>query len=402
MSGDPALTTVVLLTPAGRGAIASLLVSGPEAVAHVSALFRPAAGGDLAALAAGRIVFGRWQPTSEEIVACRLAAHQVELHCHGGQLAAAAITASLRQRGCRAASWRDWVRGAQPDPIQAAAIVALAEATTERAAAVLLDQYHGALRDALGDLAALLDRRDPAAADAVARLRRRSRLGLHLAAPWQVVLAGQPNVGKSSLLNALLGYPRSIVYDAPGTTRDVLSARTALGGWPVELCDTAGMRPASDAIEASGVALAQDRAAAADLVVLVLDASGPLGDEAAALLNDWPDALVAWNKCDLVDSVRHERDAAQFCAAHHVPAQGLRASALTGAGVEQLAAAIVERLVPEILPPGAAVPFTREQVATLDACAAFIAQKDFPAAAAQVRRSTVPDNALHLDSNFAG
>ena len=66
--------------------------------------------------------------------------------------------------------------------------------------------------------------------------------GLHLTRPWNVVLAGRPNVGKSSLINALLGYTRSIVFDQPGTTRDVVTAATAIDGWPIELSDTAGLR----------------------------------------------------------------------------------------------------------------------------------------------------------------
>lgn len=403
MSGDAAPTTVVLLTPPGRGAIASLLVSGPDAVACVSACFRPAAGGAAATLPVGRILFGRWETTGEELVVCRVDVQQIEIHCHGGSLAAAAVTAALRQHGCRDVSWPEWSRRSAADAIQAAALAALASATTERAAAILLDQYHGALRNALHEVATLLEGNAPSAPAALERLRGRSRLGLHLTAPWQVVLAGRPNVGKSSLLNALLGYQRAIVYDLPGTTRDVLSGHAALDGWPVELFDTAGMRNASDAIEASGVARARDRAATADLVVLVLDASQPLDGEDATLLSSWPQALVVWNKCDLLTEVRTgPAAAAGLGAAAGLPRAGHCVSALSGLGIEQLAQAIVRRLVSEIPPPGAAVPFTREQVAALDAGAAFIAHRDFSAAAAQLRRSAAPDKALDLDSNFTG
>ena len=94
-------------------------------------------------------------------------------------------------------------------------------------------------------------------------------LGLHLARPWQVVVAGPPNVGKSSLINALAGYPRAIVHWAPGTTRDAVTVETVLDGWPVELCDTAGLRTAGDAVERAGIELARRKMAQAE--------PGPLG-----------------------------------------------------------------------------------------------------------------------------
>ena len=73
--------------------------------------------------------------------------------------------------------------------------------------------------------------------------------------PWKVVLAGAPNVGKSSLINALLGYDRAIVHDTPGTTCDVVTASAAFGGWAVELADTAGLRATIDPLETHGVCL---------------------------------------------------------------------------------------------------------------------------------------------------
>lgn len=388
MVDSAAATSVVLLTPSGRAAIASLLVSGPAAVACVSALFRPAAIDSLAAAGVGRIVFGRWQATGEELVACRVAADEIELHCHGGPLAAAEISRSLCQLGCRALSWQAWLPLDESDPLKAAALAALADATTERTAGILLDQYHGALGRALEELLELCDREDPASAAAAERLRRRAPLGLHLTAPWQVVLAGQPNVGKSSLLNALLGYERAIVFDRPGTTRDVLRAGTALAGWPVELSDTAGLREAaSDAIEASGVARARGRADSADVVALVLDASRPWDDADAALLTRWPDALLVLNKCDLLAdaSSRSTQGGPASPVAAVADRDLLQVSALTGLGIEQLAAAIARRLVPEVPPPGTAVPFTQAQVDTLDAAADLLAQQNFSAAAARLR-----------------
>src|SRR6185503_7750192 len=110
------------------------------------------------------------------------------------------------------------------------------------------------------------------------RLLALAEVGLHLTTPWRVVFAGPPNVGKSSLVNALLGYPRAIVYDQPGTTRDVLTASTAFDGWPFELRDTAGLRDgiSLDSVEVEGVARARAQIATADLVVFVHDRSAGL------------------------------------------------------------------------------------------------------------------------------
>ena len=98
-------------------------------------------------------------------------------------------------------------------------------------------------------------------------------LGLHLTTPWRVVLAGAPNVGKSSLMNAIAGYQRAIVSPTPGTTRDVVTVTTAIDGWPVQLADTAGLRETQDELESAGVALADAAIGEADLVIVVSDAS---------------------------------------------------------------------------------------------------------------------------------
>ena len=141
---------------------------------------------------------------------------------------------------------------------------------------------------------------DPAEAlDLVDALLGRADVGLRLIAGWRVVLAGRPNVGKSRLLNALTGYDRAIVDATPGTTRDVVTARTALEGWPVELADTAGLRPSDDPIEAAGVALARARQGEADLVLVVLDRSEPLTDIDRAVVSEQARGLIVANKCDL-------------------------------------------------------------------------------------------------------
>lgn len=349
----PPYFQAALLTSPGRGAVATIAVAGDRCSECVGQFFHPAAGKPLAGFPIGRIVFGHWRGAAgdvgEEIVVCRTAEDTVEIHCHGGRAAVDAVLRSLQSAGCEIASWQDWIAKSTPDPIAAEAHVALAAAPTAKTARILFDQYHGALREGIERIfshcaAARVER-------AVAELRElhgRSRIGLHLCQPWRVVLAGAPNVGKSSLLNAIVGFARSIVFDQPGTTRDVLTAASAIDGWPVELADTAGLRAVGDDIEQQGVVRARSTADAADLLLLVFDLTSPWRDEDQALLDAYPDALVIHNKCDLAES------------ADDRPA-GLRVSALRGTGVEPLVSAIAQHLVPDPPPPGAAVPFTLRQ-----------------------------------------
>ena len=201
--------------------------------------------------------------------------------------------------GCRPAAWQEWLAAQATDPLAAAAQLALSEARTERTAAILLDQYHGALRRAMEAIrAAIGQRQGPLAREQIAALLARASLGRHLVPPWQVVVAGRPNVGKSSLINALVGYPRSIVHPTAGTTRDVVTARTAIDGWPVQLADTAGLGAGGDAVERAGIALARRQMAQADLVLLLFDLSVHWTAADDALLAAWPEALVVHNKSD--------------------------------------------------------------------------------------------------------
>ncbi len=142
--GEP--TRVVVLTPPGAGAIASVLVFGPSAIDTVDALFHAVAGSRLAERPQRQIAFGRWQSpiTGEEVVAARTGDARIEIHCHGGRAAAAAIVASLVERGCQELCWHQWTAESHPDAIVAAALIKLADAPTERAAAMLYDQCRGA------------------------------------------------------------------------------------------------------------------------------------------------------------------------------------------------------------------------------------------------------------------
>ena len=368
-------TLVVMLTPAGRGAIATLLVDGPHALEHVAAHFHAAGDTPLDRRPIGRVVVGRWGAADgEEVVTCRRSPEQVEVHCHGGLAAAGAIIDRLVTSGCRRLDWNEWLAQRPRDPIQAAAQCALADSQTERTAAILLDQYAGALREAFNQVEAALaaDDRDRAPR-LLDDLLQYADLGLHLARPWRVVLAGRPNVGKSSLINALVGYQRAIVFDQPGTTRDVVTATTALGGWPVELVDTAGLcASAADPVEAAGVRRAEEQLEMADLVVLVFDATRKHAEDESSLTDAWPEALRVDNKYDLVAA-----PSGTISGSHSAdPSEALPTSARTGEGIEQLATSIADRLVPRTPPAGAAVPFTADQIDALRTARAALAEGD--------------------------
>jgi tRNA modification GTPase len=347
---------VIRLTPPGRGAIATLRIEGPGAIGAVQSLFRSRNGRPLSEFQPHRLVMGHFGGEGGEEVVVRRHEHDaVDLHCHGGVAAVGLIEEKLIAAGCQPIAWRDWVTDQHDDPIAAAALRALADAPTERTAAILLDQYQGALGRAMDAIRQEMRQGGiDEARGQIDLLLARAELGRHLTRPWRVVLAGRVNVGKSSLINAMAGYGRSIVHPAPGTTRDAVTLTAAIDGWPVELCDTAGLRGSEDAVELAGIQLARQRLDQSDLAILVFDRSQPWSAEDQTLLDQWPDALLVQNKCDLPPG----SDARP---------EGVLASALRGDGVDGLLEAIARRLVPDPPPAGAAVPFTGEQIETLKA-----------------------------------
>jgi tRNA modification GTPase len=365
--------TVTCLTPQGRGAVAVISVEGPHATEQVARHFASAVGRPLASFPLQRIVFGRWQQSEdggEDIVVCRTSETSVEVNCHGGVAAARAIVNRLIADGVVERTEDAWAASHCGDSIEAEARLALAEARTERTAAILLDQYRGALRRAIEASIDELERNDFVTATArLSTLIERADIGLHLATPWRIVFAGPPNVGKSSLMNRLLGYERSIVFDQPGTTRDLLTASTAFDGWPMELTDTAGLRDSSDAIEAEGVARATGVLSRADLSVLVLDATCDTNVAHEQLTEKYPAALVAVNKCDLYEAAIVDK-------------RFLPTSALRGTGIVELIQQIVRRLVRHELSSGDAVPFAQRQVDAINSARQSIANGN-PSAAIQ-------------------
>ena len=383
-------TRVSVLTPPGTGAIATVAVSGPRAWDSARQLFRPAGKVPLPdAPELHRFWFGTLgEGAGDEVI---LAVKQtepevcVEVHSHGGRRVVRWVVEQFA--AC----------GVAPSATPQAADL-LARAPTLRTASILLDQLHGAfdravrgILDSLGSSGGLTSPGSPvtspgspvtSSGSPLAELAAFAPVGRHLVEPWKVVIAGPPNVGKSSLVNALAGYQRSVVSEVAGTTRDVVTVPVAFDGWPVELADTAGLRAAAG-LEAEGIERAERFLAKADLVLWLVDATaGEPGDVSPPELRGVssgglpspgsPRLLVAINKVDQPPAW----DLARFPSA-------LRVSALTGEGVPGLAAAIARTLVPRPPPPGAAVPYTPKLADAIDAAHAN------PAFAMPLLRATV-------------
>ena len=343
-------TRVSVLTPPGRGALAVVGVAGPRACDLADRLFRPQGGLPLAARADRSIAVGTWHAlpaaAGEELLVVRQAVDRLEIHCHGGTAAAEAVLGSLEAGGAIRQAWPDWLAAGGADPIAIEALQALAVAAGPRAARILGRQCSGALAAELSKISGLAPAdRGPA----VARLLRAARIGLRLTEPWRVVVAGAVNAGKSSLVNALAGHARCIVSPQPGTTRDLVATRLVLGGWEVDLVDTAGSREdtaAASPTERAGIARAAEAAATADLVLRVVPVGSPLPPPTQP-------EIVVLTKADLGQD-------------GGLPTEVTVTSAITGRGIAALEARIVAALVPEdATEPGlldGPVPFTPRQV----------------------------------------
>jgi len=355
--------TVEWLTPAGRGAVATVRLIGPLGTldAPPRPFFCAASGRPLADLPLGRIAFGTvGRDPAEEVVVCRVQPDVVELHCHGGDAAVRRIVAELARRGFveLPAVWP----GATL--FDRECCEALARAQTQLAANLLLCQQGGLLRQALLQVAGARPDRS-LAAERLAAVWRWRRAGLRLTQPFRVALVGRPNVGKSSLINALVGYERSIVFDAPGTTRDVVTAETALAGWGIQLADTAGFRTAAGELETLAMERARDWLTDADLVLLVLDRSQPLTAEDRELTQAYPEALCLVNKVDLPSAWSGELWPSDEPGSL-VRSAPLMVSAVTGEGMEELQRQIMARLLPAPVTGPVALPFTPRQVMHLE------------------------------------
>ena len=363
-------TIAALATPAGTAALAVLRVSGPGSAALAAEIFKKtplprqvshADYRDRSGALVDEVLFTFFQAphsyTGEDAL---------EISCHGNPFIAQKILEDLFARGCRPAEPGEFTERAflhgRMDLSQAEAVMDLIHARSERALAVAHQQLRGALGrhmqeliDALLGLLARIEARidfpdedlppeDRALAareleklsSATARLLATSHYGEMLRAGVKTVILGPPNAGKSSLLNRLLDRDRALVSAEPGTTRDFLEEPVNLGPHCIRLIDTAGLNPAPAALERLGIEKTLERAAEADLFLLVLDATGscPALPAALAARLTPANALAVINKIDLAPSA--------------LPAppggfQVVRVSALTGAGLDELRTAIAAK-----------------------------------------------------------
>ena len=361
-------TIAALATPPGQGGIAIVRVSGDAARTCFDTLFRPAG---RQTVESHRMLFGHvYDENGQMIDECMgvlmLAPRSytredvAEFQLHGGEQVASQVLRALYGLGVRPAEPGEFTRRAflngRIDLSRAEAVMRLIAAQGEQSSRAALRQLTGGVSAFVGDVqaqvvaltagvAAALDYPEEideaeAAGDIAPKARRLAdqllaacdeRAARLLETGFEAALCGRPNVGKSSLLNALLCEDRAIVTDIPGTTRDVVRGSVTLSGIRINLSDTAGIREQAETVEALGVERARQAMRSADLVLLVLDGSKPLTGEDRQLLADTEalPRLILLNKADQG-------------SAFDLPG-ALRISAKTGEGLDALRGLIADR-----------------------------------------------------------
>ncbi len=341
-----------MLTPTGRGAVAVIWFQGASATKTIDKLFVTKSGDSVSGRPNQRLLYGHWKPTAEDVILIRKSSQAFEIHCHGGKAAPATIMGSLKKHGFRALQPIELATAIHQSGWKAQIANAISQATTERSALLLLHQYSIAdkLVKRFTDL--LQTHQKETLLLELPQVIQGANFGIHLTRPWSVVVCGKPNVGKSSLMNAIVGFNRAIVHAQPGTTRDVVTQTTAVDGWPIELKDTAGLRNAEDSIEAIGVRLSREEIRSADLVVAVFDATGDWTREDHELLDESGASLAIFNKQDALEADFEPPNLAAIC---------LQTSAKTGAGIPLLVESLAAEIASELPARDLLLPINAEQ-----------------------------------------
>lgn len=370
-------TIAAVATPRGSGGIAIIRISGDQALPILQSAFRPAH--SARAWEPSRMMYGHVIAADGSVIDEALAVFMpgphsytredvCEIHCHGGEIAAHRTLARVLDLGALPAGPGEFTKraflGGRIDLARAEAVMQLIGANSEAAARASVRQLEGGVSGFVREISARIidslalieastdfpdEVEEEAASDQVAQnlraiiaeIDRRCdpRGARMLREGASIVLAGRPNVGKSSLMNALLNQERAIVTAIPGTTRDVLTERISIGGVVAELSDTAGLRGTDDPIERIGVDRARRAVESADVVLVVLDAATALDEGDAELVSGADDrAIICLNKSDLKPVLSAQR------LREMTDAKIMEISAQTGQGIDALIDELTRRV----------------------------------------------------------
>ena len=376
-------TIAAIATPPGEGGVAIVRISGVDAETIAAQIFvRPAdKNGRLKshALYHGKIRDPQNQRIMDEVLLTVMrqprsytGENVVEIHCHGGAFLVRQILGLVLKLGARQAQPGEFTKRAflngRLDLAQAEAVLDLVHARTDKSAELALDQIAGALskwvvelREELLGILVQVEAAIDFPEEEIELLQRQELAGkirglanklnvISATYDWgklfregaRVCICGRPNVGKSSLLNALLGEDRAIVTPLAGTTRDVIEESISLDGLPAVLWDTAGIHESDDQIERIGVDLSRQHVSKADAVLVVLDGSEPLATDDRLLLANVAakKVLIAVNKSDLPQHLVLD-DLARFAR----PTGVQSVSAKTGEGIPKLKESLRDLLI---------------------------------------------------------
>lgn len=335
-SSDESKTYVTRTTAGAPGAIAVLRIWGANALSVADRLFRPKHGGrGLAASQPGELRLG-WFGLDEVVALIvppteKKGPIEVEIQGHGSPPLVQTIIQLLANRDVTPASHEEYLKAHGVKWLERLAEAHLGKAGTSKAAELLYVQRCGALRrELVQSLEKIESGQIAEALSGIDLLLATASWGERLSGAFQVALAGVPNVGKSTLVNALAGFERVLVSPIPGTTRDLVDVALTIDGWAVLLTDMAGLRDqTADMLEAEGIALARRKQHEADLVLRMIEAGQPVGEPVYA------NEVVVITKADLK------------MPDMSVPEGAIAISAATGQGLEMLMERMIEKLLPQ-------------------------------------------------------